>query len=279
VADILAIVSKAVFERDARVGGEALALGQVWSVDRYASSHKALEPLRDGGRVFLVTVRPPDEKLWLVGVIESPKHDGSAWVAPSANRVAAVDISALRKTIVFESGKGMSQEKGALGMSLQTPRALAADDVTQLLAAAGVSAAPPVTPAASGDAAALLVQIAQNPRDDALRERALRELLERGAIADVRQAMKGVAHFDAHDERGLPCLCKNCWETSQDTCEHGGLTFRRDLVVKNARVLFFWAPAELSRHQTTLRNSVRASLSRRLEELTRSRKKQLRPEF
>jgi serine/threonine protein kinase len=143
VPDILAIVSKAVFEKDARIAGKPLAIGDVWPVDRYNSTNKALASLKDGGRIFLVTVRPGDEALWLVGVVDQPRFDGTAWIAPNANAVPATNISALRKTIVFESGKGMSQEKGTLGMSLQTPRALTANDVAQLLAlVAGKGPAP-----------------------------------------------------------------------------------------------------------------------------------------
>jgi serine/threonine protein kinase len=139
VPDLLAIVSKAIFERDARVGGGIAAPGAVWPVDRYVSTNKALASLDDGGRLFLVTVRPPNEQLWLVAVIEGPEHDGTAWIG-APNEVPVTDITALRKTIQFESGKGMSQDKGTLGMSLQMPRALAADDVEQIYA---VIAAPP----------------------------------------------------------------------------------------------------------------------------------------
>jgi serine/threonine protein kinase len=140
VPDILAIVSKAIFERDAR----ALEVGDIWPVDRYTSTNKALQPLGDGGRIFLVTVRPPNEQLWLVGVLDGPRFDGSAWIA-EANRVAVTNITALRKTIRFESGKGISQDKGTLGMSLQTPRVLAPADVEQILAATGSAPRPAKT--------------------------------------------------------------------------------------------------------------------------------------
>jgi len=46
---------------------------------QYLSTHAALEPLRGGGSLFLVTVRPPDERLWLIGELVGPKHDGKAW--------------------------------------------------------------------------------------------------------------------------------------------------------------------------------------------------------
>ena len=134
--DILAIVSKAIFERDARTVG----VGDVWEVDRYTSTNKALQPLAEGGRIFLVTVRPPNEQLWLVGVLDEPRFDGSAWIA-KPNRIAVTNITALRKTIRFESGKGISQDKGTLGMSLQTPRLLAAADVEQILASTGAAPA------------------------------------------------------------------------------------------------------------------------------------------
>ncbi|MEP6859690.1 MAG: serine/threonine-protein kinase [Deltaproteobacteria bacterium] len=127
--DVLAIVSKAIFERDAR----GLDLGEVWPVDRYTSANKALHTLADGGRIFLVTVRPPDERLWLIGRVDAPAFDGTAWVG-KVNSLPATDITALRGSIKFESGKGIMQEKGTLGMSLQMPRALAQSDVDQIMA-------------------------------------------------------------------------------------------------------------------------------------------------
>ncbi|HET9993655.1 MAG TPA: serine/threonine-protein kinase [Kofleriaceae bacterium] len=127
--DLLAIVSKAIFERDA----PDLVPGDVWPVDRYTSSNKALQALAAGGRIFLVTVRPPDERLWLIGRIDAPVFDGTAWVG-TPNTLPATDITALRGSIKFESGKGIMQERGTLGMSLQMPRALARADVEQILA-------------------------------------------------------------------------------------------------------------------------------------------------
>jgi serine/threonine protein kinase len=142
MSDLLAIVSKSIFERDARTpSGALVAPGDVWPVDRYVSTNKALQPLDGGGRLFLVTVRPPSEALWFVGLVDAPTHDGTAWIARAPNAMPVTDISALRKTITFESGKGMAQDKGTLGMSLQTPRALAAADVAAILDAIG--AAPP----------------------------------------------------------------------------------------------------------------------------------------
>ncbi len=134
MGDVFAIVSKAIFEKQADVG-----LGDVWSVASYNGTNKVFEStLAGGGRIFMVTVRPPDEQLWLVAVLESPKFDAKkkAWVA-AANVVPVTDLTSLRKTIKFESGKGMSQGKGALGMSLQTPRALGDGDAEQIAALTG----------------------------------------------------------------------------------------------------------------------------------------------
>jgi len=289
MTDILAIVSKAVFEKDARVGGNVVNVGDVWPVDRYNANAKALAPLAKGGRIFLVTVRPPDEKLWLVGIVDQPKLKGSSWISATKNTTPVTNITSLRKTIAFESGKGMSQDKGALGMSLQTPRALAASDVTQILglvssspAAASATSATSATATGapvSRDAAALLIELERAPDDEPLRERVARELVAMGEVGGARRALQGIAHLNAHDETDLPCLCKRCWETAPKTAEHGGVAFARDLVVRSSRVLFFWAPAELLKNPSALRNSVRASLARRITDLTKRRKRQPRPAF
>jgi serine/threonine protein kinase len=151
VPDILAIVSRAVFERDARIGGKPVGAGDVWPVDRYNSSNKALQSLEGGGRIFLVTVRPPNEELLFLGIVDSPDFDGTAWVSATPNHLPATNISSLRKAIVFESGKGMSQDTGTLGMSLQTPRALTASDAAQILALA-TGRVKPSSPGAQLDA-------------------------------------------------------------------------------------------------------------------------------
>ena len=133
--DILAIVSKAIFERDAHVEGELVRPGDIWPVDRYNSTNRTFDALEEGGRIFLVTVRPPNEQLWFVGLVEQPESDGSAWISKHDNTLPVTDISPLRKTIQFESGKGMSQDRGTLGMSLQTPRVLTEEDAEQILEA------------------------------------------------------------------------------------------------------------------------------------------------
>ncbi len=140
---VLAIVSKAIFERDARIGGKIAGVGDVVPMDRYVSKNKGLSPAGEGGALFLVTVRPPDESLWLVAVLESPEFDGEQWVS-SPNTAPIADIGPQKGQITFANGSGISAKKGALGMSLQTPRVLSDADVALLRAAAGAGPALPV---------------------------------------------------------------------------------------------------------------------------------------
>src|SRR4051812_42446122 len=132
MSSALAIVSKAVFEKQAA----GASPGAVLALDHYASTHATLASLADGGALFLVTVRPPDEQLWLVAVLEAPKLGKTGWSA-GANRVPITDVSTLRKKLVFTSGTGIQAKPGALGMSLQTPRGLTEADVALLRAATG----------------------------------------------------------------------------------------------------------------------------------------------
>ncbi len=144
---VLAIVSKAVFERDAKTSGVLAGVGDVVPLDRYVSKNKGIAPVGEGGALFLVTVRPPDERLWLVTVLESPSFDGEMWKA-AKNTVPIADITGIKDSIRFVTGTGISAKKGALGMSLQTPRVLADADVTLLRAAAG--GAPMGAPSSKG---------------------------------------------------------------------------------------------------------------------------------
>ncbi len=142
---VLAVVSKAVFEKEARVGGVLLGLGATFRTSVYASANPALEALREGGDLYLVTVRPGDV-LWLVGILRGPKGKGGSWRAKD-NATPIGDITTLIPKLRFESGKGLTAAPGKLGMSLQTPRDLADGDVVLLEASArGVGSSPP-TPA------------------------------------------------------------------------------------------------------------------------------------
>jgi len=130
VTSIFAIVSKAVFDREAR----NLGIGDVYRTDRYNSTNAALQPLEEGGALFLVTVKPEDQ-LWLVAILENPHSDGQAWVA-AQNAVPIVNITPLCDQIQFSTGKGIQIKPGKLGMSLQTPRQLTDEDVALLRNAA-----------------------------------------------------------------------------------------------------------------------------------------------
>lgn len=140
MADLLAIVSKAVFEQDSD-----LAEGDLYETSEYLSKNKALDPVSEGGSLFLVTARPADQ-LWLVGILEQPIFVGDRWTA-SANTVKIVDITELIDRLVFETGTGMKFKPGALGMSLQAPRRLTGDDAALLRKAAGQTAKPSAAPA------------------------------------------------------------------------------------------------------------------------------------
>lgn len=125
--NLLAIIAKAQFETSHPDANEGDAL----EFDRYVSTNAALSSLKEGGSLFLVTVRPPDEQLWLVGELINPKHDGKAWrSAPS--KMVVRDVTALIPELKFTTGKGLAPKKGALGMSLQTPRKLTDEDVALL---------------------------------------------------------------------------------------------------------------------------------------------------
>ncbi|MBA3541960.1 MAG: hypothetical protein H0T79_20255, partial [Deltaproteobacteria bacterium] len=99
----MAIVSKAVFEKLVAQP----QVGAVVELDRYKSTHRTLETLGEGGALFLVTVRPPDEQLWLVAVLEQPALGKDGWSAP-ANTTPIADISAAKSKLVFTSGTGIT---------------------------------------------------------------------------------------------------------------------------------------------------------------------------
>jgi hypothetical protein len=144
VASVFAVVSKKVFETEAKVGGKVLGLGKVWATDKYNSTHASLKPLGDGGHLFLVTVRPPDEALWLIAVLRDVKSAKGGWKS-TMNTVPITDISSLKSKIKFATGTGINAPKGKLGMSLQTPRTLTDADAQLLLSVTTPGAAPPVS--------------------------------------------------------------------------------------------------------------------------------------
>ncbi|MDX9723289.1 MAG: hypothetical protein RBU37_21230, partial [Myxococcota bacterium] len=126
MSSILALVSKKAFD-SVRVNGRSLQLGELWPVDQYLSKTPALRTLEAGGALFLVTVRPPDERLWLLAILQDPRFDGSKWTC-AQNTTPVREISHLVPKFRFANGTGLNPAPGKLGMSLQTPRVLSAED-------------------------------------------------------------------------------------------------------------------------------------------------------
>jgi hypothetical protein len=221
VPSVLAIISKAVFERDARSAG----VGVVVPLTRYVSKNKGLTPLASGGSLFLVTVRPPDEKLWLVAILESPTHDGENWNSPK-NAIPITDVSPLKDRIKFANGAGITAKPGALGMSLQTPRVLSEEDVALLRAASG-GAAPAgarAPAAASGE--------------------------------------KG--HVNAHEPDGVaPCLCRKCLPQAPERVTVGDLALVRDRADGGGRFVWYWLPEAIAKDKDAIQRAVESRLRAR----------------
>ncbi|MDX9720310.1 MAG: hypothetical protein RBU37_06165 [Myxococcota bacterium] len=134
---VFAIIAKSAFAQLEKTQGP-ICPGMVVPLDHYLSRHKTFEALTGGGLLYLVTVRPPDEQLWLVAVLVNPTFDGEQWVA-QPNAAPVRDVSALVPALRFNTGKGVSAKPGALAMSLQTPRLLTDADVALLDSAAAPS--------------------------------------------------------------------------------------------------------------------------------------------
>jgi hypothetical protein len=169
MSGVLAIISKAVFEKMAPKGVQP---GNLVATDRYLSKVKSLEVLKEGGALFLVTVRPPDERLWLAAILEAPRLKSDGWYG-AANQTPIADVTAAIPTFVFTSGKGLVAKKGALGMSLQTPRVLTGEDEALLRGLAGGEKAKTRLPprrkgaATPGDACAAAVEATPKAKDAA----------------------------------------------------------------------------------------------------------------
>jgi uncharacterized protein (TIGR02996 family) len=173
---MMAIVSKAVFEKERAVEWKrTLRLGDVWATKRYASKHKNLSALQDGGDLYLVTVRPPGV-LWLVAVLRSPKRDANGFHA-KPNTVPIEDLSEVRSLLRFENGAPLPAAAASLGMSLQTPRVLTAEDVALL---DGSPPTPPMKPAEAKRRDKLLADIYENPTNLDLRQVCADGLIELG---------------------------------------------------------------------------------------------------
>ena len=127
MASVMAIVSKAVFDK---MAPKDVDVGDLIETDRYVSKNPAFDELGDGDAIFLVTVRPGDT-LWLVAIVEGPEPKKGTYIG-AMNETPIKDVTAAIPSFVFASGKGLVAKKGALGMSLQTPRVLTDEDVELL---------------------------------------------------------------------------------------------------------------------------------------------------
>jgi hypothetical protein len=234
VPSVLAIVSKAIFERDARVGGRLAKVGDLVPLDQYVSTNKALMPVASGGALFLVTVRPPDEDLWLVATLESPTHDGERWKC-TPNVVPITDISGLKDRITFANGTGIHAKKGALGMSLQTPRVLSENDVALLRAASGGLTATGATRAHANGVASATAAVPH----------------EKG-------------HLNAHESETLaPCLCWRCLPAAPERVEVNGLAMVRDRAAAGGRSIWYWLPESIAKDRDAIRRAVETRLHAR----------------
>lgn len=113
---------------------EERKLGEVLTWTKYRSTQPRLKTTAARREnVFLVTVRYIDtqERLWLVAEYPSIEWDDEdeTFYATGPNELPITDITHLRSLLRFDNGKGLIQEPGLLGQSLQTPRFLTAHDV------------------------------------------------------------------------------------------------------------------------------------------------------
>ena len=247
MTSVLAIVSKALFDKAIK-GQTNIGPGKVLDFDRYTSANKNLEQLAEGGALFMVTVRPPDERLWLVAILESPQFDGKEWIAKK-NAAPIADITDLIPRLEFTSGKGIQAKKGkrsaqraeraesgarasperapkgALGMSLQTPRGLTDKDIGLL-----------------------------------------RTAVASGSEMDVRALLSGeLIHLNAHEPDVVPCLCRDCIDPDVVRAEAEGESYLREYAVAKGRVLFFWMPESLEKDKKAVRRAVEARLHGKLD--------------
>ncbi|MFT3694356.1 MAG: TIGR02996 domain-containing protein [Kofleriaceae bacterium] len=122
MASVLAIVSKAIFDKEAR----GKTIGDVWPTKLYASHNKGLAKLEGGGDLYLVTVR--GNELWLVAKLEAPSETKAGWTATEN----ATPIRAIGTKFEFVDGAPLPKDFAKLGMSLQTPRVLSDTDIAGL---------------------------------------------------------------------------------------------------------------------------------------------------
>jgi hypothetical protein len=120
-----------------------IAVGSLMRWTDYRAFNPLLDKyLEEGDNLFLVGAANTSrgERLWLIAVYEEVSRTKDGWFAARKNRVPVIDITKLRKRLKFHTGNGLSQAKGKLGNTLQTPRLLTENDLLlleQAIAGAG----------------------------------------------------------------------------------------------------------------------------------------------
>lgn len=158
MASVMAIVNREVLSGLAPSG---FGLGTLLPIDRHVSRQKALQALTSGGSLFLVTVRPERDRVWLAGLIERPRFDGKTWRG-TTNQIPVTDVTTAVRKLRFHNGVGVRPatdeplgiKKITLGMSLQAPRILTPEDeavIRRLLRARARAAAGKKTAAPPGE--------------------------------------------------------------------------------------------------------------------------------
>jgi len=122
---LMALVRRRDFERLA----PGAAPGAVVPLETYPHKKWSILDGLAGGRLFLVTVRPPDERVWLIGVLENPTLNDKAWVAEHENDRPIVDITDRLAGLSHR----IAAAAGALAMAFQDPIPLTEADAALLL--------------------------------------------------------------------------------------------------------------------------------------------------
>ncbi len=121
----LIAVSDAALEAAAKKG--ELARNRPWKTDRFVSRDRALQPLSEGGALFLVTVAMFGFTK-LLAVLEQPTFQKGVWVSAKRNVLPARDISAEYRKLSWASVKGKTVELKHLNKLLRSPQPLTEDD-------------------------------------------------------------------------------------------------------------------------------------------------------
>jgi hypothetical protein len=134
VSSILVSLSRSIYDRTARVAGRPATVGDVVPLTNHADWRPRLEGLSADGSLFVVTVRPPDNRLVLVAVLERPRHIDDRWEAPP-NTAPVTDLRDVLPQLVFDTGKGLTVPPEKLAKALQKAQILTAADEALLRAA------------------------------------------------------------------------------------------------------------------------------------------------